>query len=103
MWADAGLLALGALCAGLGGELLVRGAIRAAAWLRLTPRLIGATVAALIHPIAARLGEVAVALGFGLVAVLAALPYRARAPGPRRGVFLLALYAAYAGGRLLAA
>jgi cation:H+ antiporter len=46
MWASAGLLLLGAVCAGIGGELFVRGAVRAAAWLRVKPGLIGATVAA---------------------------------------------------------
>lgn len=46
MWLDLGLLALGAACAGLGGELFVRGAVRAAAWVRIRPGLIGATVAA---------------------------------------------------------
>jgi cation:H+ antiporter len=44
--ADLGLIAAGALCAGLGGEIFVRGAVRAAAWLRVRPGLIGATVAA---------------------------------------------------------
>jgi cation:H+ antiporter len=44
--ADLGLVAVGALCAGLGGDLFVRGAVRAAAWLRVRPGLIGATVAA---------------------------------------------------------
>lgn len=46
MLADLGLVAVGALCAGLGGDLFVRGAVRAAAWLRVRPGLIGATVAA---------------------------------------------------------
>ena len=46
MLADFGLLAAGALCAGVGGELFVRGAVRIAAWLRIRPGLIGATVAA---------------------------------------------------------
>ncbi len=46
MWLDLGLLALGAACAGLGGEIFVRGAVRAAAWMRIRPGLIGATVAA---------------------------------------------------------
>jgi cation:H+ antiporter len=44
--ADLGLIAVGALCAGVGGEIFVRGAVRAAAWLRVRPGLIGATVAA---------------------------------------------------------
>jgi cation:H+ antiporter len=44
--ADAGLLLAGALCAGFGGELFVRGAVRAATWLQIRPGLIGATVAA---------------------------------------------------------
>lgn len=46
MLADAGLLLAGALFAGLGGEMFVRGAVRAATWLRIRPGLIGATVAA---------------------------------------------------------
>lgn len=46
MLADAGLLLAGAVFAGLGGELFVRGAVRAATWLRVRPGLIGATVAA---------------------------------------------------------
>lgn len=46
MLTDVGLLLAGALCAGLGGEFFVRGAVRAATWLRIRPGLIGATVAA---------------------------------------------------------
>jgi cation:H+ antiporter len=43
---DAALMLAGALCAGFGGELFVRGAVRTATWLRIRPGLIGATVAA---------------------------------------------------------
>ncbi len=39
-------LALGVVCAGLGGELFVRGAVGLAHWARISPRIIGATVAA---------------------------------------------------------
>jgi cation:H+ antiporter len=46
MLAEVGWLLAGAICAGLGGELFVRGAVRAATWLRIRPGLIGATVAA---------------------------------------------------------
>jgi cation:H+ antiporter len=46
VWAEIGLLLAGAVCAGLGGELFVRGAVRAATWLHIRPGLIGATVAA---------------------------------------------------------
>lgn len=46
MLPDAALLLAGALCAGFGGELFVRGAVRMATWLRIRPGLIGATVAA---------------------------------------------------------
>lgn len=46
MWPDIGLLLLGALCAGLGGEAFVRGAVRLAALLRVRPGLIGLTLAA---------------------------------------------------------
>ncbi|HSD44469.1 MAG: sodium:calcium antiporter [Bacteroidota bacterium] len=46
MLLDIGWLLAGALCAGLGGDLFVRGAVRTATWLRIRPGLIGATVAA---------------------------------------------------------
>jgi len=39
-------LLLGVLCAGLGGELFVRGAVGLARWARVSPGIIGATVAA---------------------------------------------------------
>lgn len=39
-------LALGVICAGLGGELFVRGSVNLAQWARISPGLIGATVAA---------------------------------------------------------
>jgi cation:H+ antiporter len=72
--ADLALLAGGAACAGLGGELFVRGAVRIAAWLRVRPGLIGATVAAfatsapeLVVGITAALeGAPAIALGNAL-------------------------------------
>jgi cation:H+ antiporter len=40
------LLVAGVLCAGLGGELFVRGSVGLARWLRIAPGVIGATVAA---------------------------------------------------------
>ena len=40
------LLLLGVLCAGIGGELFVRGAVGVAGWARVSPGIIGATVAA---------------------------------------------------------
>ncbi len=46
MWTDLALMALGALCAGLGGEAFVRGAVRLAAILHVRPALIGVTLAA---------------------------------------------------------
>jgi cation:H+ antiporter len=39
-------LALGVVCAGIGGELFVRGAVGLAHWARVSPGIIGATVAA---------------------------------------------------------
>ena len=39
-------LILGVVCAGIGGELFVRGAVGLACWARLSPGIIGATVAA---------------------------------------------------------
>lgn len=39
-------LILGVVCAGIGGELFVRGAVGLAHWVRVTPGIIGATVAA---------------------------------------------------------
>jgi cation:H+ antiporter len=39
-------LTLGIVCAGIGGELFVRGAVGLAQWVRVSPGLIGATVAA---------------------------------------------------------
>jgi cation:H+ antiporter len=51
-------------------------------------------VAATIHPIRAPLTEVAVALVFGLLTVLLMLP-RAGAIPRRRGLALLAAYAAF--------
>jgi cation:H+ antiporter len=39
-------LAIGALCAGIGGELFVRGSLGLAHWARVSPGIIGATVAA---------------------------------------------------------
>jgi cation:H+ antiporter len=40
------LLVAGVLCAGLGGELFVRGSVGIAQWLRIAPGIIGATIAA---------------------------------------------------------
>lgn len=39
-------LTLGVVCAGIGGELFVRGAVGLAAWARISPGIVGATVAA---------------------------------------------------------
>ena len=39
-------LALGVVCAGIGGELFVRGAVGLATWARISPGIVGATVAA---------------------------------------------------------
>lgn len=39
-------LAIGVLCAGIGGELFVRGAVGLATWARIAPGIVGATVAA---------------------------------------------------------
>ena len=46
MTGSAGLLLLGIVLAGLGGELFVRGLVSLAAWWRVPPGIIGATVAA---------------------------------------------------------
>lgn len=43
---DAFVLILGVVCAGIGGELFVRGAVGLAYWARVSPGIIGATVAA---------------------------------------------------------
>ncbi|MBZ0159049.1 calcium/sodium antiporter [Candidatus Methylomirabilis sp.] len=43
---DYAALILGVICAGIGGELFVRGAVGVAHWARVTPGIIGATVAA---------------------------------------------------------
>lgn len=40
------LLILGVACAGLGGELFVRGSVGLASWMRISPGIVGATVAA---------------------------------------------------------
>jgi hypothetical protein len=40
-------LIMGVICAGIGGELFVRGAVGLAHWARISPGIIGATVAAL--------------------------------------------------------
>jgi cation:H+ antiporter len=39
-------LILGVVCAGLGGEIFLRGAVRVGHWMRISPAIIGATVAA---------------------------------------------------------
>lgn len=43
---DYAALFWGLVCAGIGGELFVRGAVGFAHWARMTPSIIGATVAA---------------------------------------------------------
>ncbi|MFZ5605366.1 MAG: sodium:calcium antiporter [Pseudomonadota bacterium] len=40
------ILLLGVMCAGIGGELFVRGTVGLAGWARISPGIIGATVAA---------------------------------------------------------
>lgn len=40
------ILLIGVICAGVGGELFVRGSVSLALWLRISPGIIGATVAA---------------------------------------------------------
>ena len=52
-------------------------------------------VAASIHPIQAPLAGLAVAIVFGLVAVLLMIPGRAEVIAPARGVALLCIYAAF--------
>jgi cation:H+ antiporter len=52
-------------------------------------------VAATIHPISVARADVAVALGFGLVALAFAYPARSGFLGRRRGLLLLVLYAVY--------
>lgn len=39
-------LVFGVVCAGLGGELFVRGSVGLAGWARISPGIVGATVAA---------------------------------------------------------
>lgn len=43
---DYAVLSVGVICAGVGGELFVRGSVGLAQWLRISPGIIGATVAA---------------------------------------------------------
>lgn len=43
------VLALGIVCAGIGGELFVRGTVGLASLVRISPGIVGATVAALRH------------------------------------------------------
>ncbi len=72
--ADVVVLLLGVACAGVGGELFVRGAIGLAAWARVPARVIGTTVAAFatsspelsVGLQAAAAGEPAIALGDAL-------------------------------------
>jgi len=52
-------------------------------------------VAATIHPIDIALHEAALALGFGVVALLSAYPERSGLIGRRRAALLLGLYALY--------
>lgn len=53
---------LGVICAGIGGELFVRGSVGLASWMRIPPGIIGATVAAF----ATSSPELAVAISAGL-------------------------------------
>lgn len=59
-------------------------------------------VAASIHPIAAPVVELAPAIGFGVLAVLLMIPGRAGRIGRLRGVWLLAVYAAFVWATLAA-
>jgi cation:H+ antiporter len=52
-------------------------------------------VTTLLTPFSVQLGEVAVGLAFGVLTVLATLPGRGGWIGRRRGVLLVALFAAY--------
>lgn len=71
---DYTMLLLGFVCAGIGGELFVRGAVGLAHWARISPGIIGATVAAFatsspelsVSVNAALAGEPAIALGDAL-------------------------------------
>lgn len=66
-------LLLGIGCAGLGGELFVRGAVGLAHWLRISPGIIGATVAAF----ATSSPELSISLTIARVAASAAIsPWR---------------------------
>jgi len=58
-------------------------------------------VAATIHPIAIAPASVAVALGFGIAAVVCSLPGRDGWIGRRRGILLVALYCVYVTAVLL--
>ena len=68
------LLLLGIICAGIGGELFVRGAVGLAHWARITPGIIGATVVAFatsspelsVSISAAMVGKPQIALGDAL-------------------------------------
>jgi len=119
-------LILGVVCAGIGGELFVRGAVGLAYWARVSPGIIGATViaklrghdevglgtilgsnifngifvvavAAIICPITVEWREVAITLMFGLMALVFTYPTRGGFIERRRGVLLLVLYAVYLG------
>ncbi|OGT20183.1 MAG: sodium:calcium antiporter [Gammaproteobacteria bacterium RBG_16_57_12] len=71
---DYALLLLGIICAGIGGELFVRGAVGLAHWARITPGIIGATVVAFatsspelsVSISAAMVGKPQIALGDAL-------------------------------------
>lgn len=71
---DYALLLLGVVCAGVGGEIFVRGAVGLARWARIAPGIIGATVAAFatsspelaVAINAARAGNPQIALGDAL-------------------------------------
>jgi cation:H+ antiporter len=58
-------------------------------------------VAAVVFPIAVEWGQVALALGFGVVVMTAAIPLRHGLLGRGRGMLLVALYASYVGAVLL--
>jgi len=68
------LLLLGILCAGIGGEMFVRGAVGIAEWARISPGIIGATVAAFatsspelfVGVTSAQIGKPEIALGDSL-------------------------------------
>ena len=84
-------LALGVLCAAGGGELFVRGTVGIAHWLRVSPAIIGATVAAL----ATSSPELAVAVSSALAFLRREAPYAA---APHPDLVLLTIYVAARNG-----